>query len=82
MVSKGKLAVRLASVGVAAAAVFPASAGAQECVTECGGGTGLTTGLVAIASSPGADTTGGQLAEAIISDRLAGNHNETVLSLA
>ena len=81
MITKAKLAAGVASAG-AAVALFPAAAGADVWVTACGGGdSGLTTGLTAIASTAAGSTSGGQIAEAVILDRLAGNHNETVLTL-
>jgi hypothetical protein len=83
-----KLMAGLASAGAAAVMWFPASAGADVCTTECGGGvpgeTGLTTALTAVASidcGVGA-TCGATVVEAAIFDRLAGNHNETVLTLS
>jgi predicted transcriptional regulator len=70
----------LASTGAAAVILFPASAGADICTTECGGGVpgeaGLTTAVTAVQPIESA-----QVAESIILDRLAGNHNETVLTL-
>lgn len=83
MTTKGKVVTGLASLGIAAGAWFPASAGADICVTICGGGGGeqggLTTAVTTIVSSPGADDAAA--GETAIFDRLAGNHNETVLSL-
>jgi hypothetical protein len=84
MNTRGKLAAGLVSAG-AVAALLPASAGANICVTLCGGGggetAGLTTAVTSIASYANLDG-GAQTAEAVIVDRLAGNHNETVLTLA
>ena len=90
--SKGKLTAGLASVGAAAGmALFPASAGADTstiCTFVCGGGggeeTGLTTALttVALTDCGGDPDCGGQVAVEMLFGRLAGNHNETVLTLA
>lgn len=80
MISKGKLIAGLASAGAAAVIVFPASAGADSCVTECGGGTPGTTGLTTAATAV-ASVDDAQVAEDLIQYRLAGNHNETVLTL-
>jgi hypothetical protein len=82
VISKAKVIGGLAGVGAAAVVLFPASSGAATCTFECGGGggatQGLTTALTAIAS---VDTSATTAAETVIVDRLAGNHNETVLLL-
>jgi len=80
MTVQGKLVAGLVSASAAAVMWLPASASANVCTTECGGGpgsAGLTTALGAVSAT---DST--QVAEGIIVDRLALNHNETVLSLA
>jgi hypothetical protein len=89
MVTKAKLAAGLAGVGVAVVVAFPAPAGATICVTECGGGgpgsAGLTNALTALTTNPSNNVVSGDPDEGgrvAVFDRLAGNHNETVLTLA
>jgi len=77
----GKLVASLVSAGAAAVMWLPASAGADVCTVECGGGVPGSGGLtIAVGAVSATDTT--QVAEGIILDRLALNHNETVLTLA
>ena len=81
MVSKGTLMTSMASVGAAAFMWLPASASASSCTVECGGqvpeAAGLRQALTSIGSNDSAS-----VAESVIQDRLALNHNETVLALA
>jgi hypothetical protein len=85
VMKKGRLAVGLAGVAVAAGGLFPASAGAADpstCIIECVGGpgaAGLTHALTVLETNPSAQDTRGELA---VVDRLALNHNETVLTLS
>ena len=81
MITKGKLAIGLASAG-AVAALLPASAGANAtCVEICGGGTppGVTTAIDHVLTNPSVSDL---VAEKAFPHMLAANHNETVLSLA
>jgi len=82
VISKGKLVGGLASVGVAGVVLLPASAGAQaECDPVGPGCQGLTTALIAVTSTSH-ETGGTEHAASVIVDRLAANHNETVLQPA
>jgi len=79
VIAKGKVVGGLASVGVAAVVLFPASAGAAYgCDPVSPGCQGLTNALTHVAST---DTPGTEHAASVIVDRLAANHNETVLLL-
>jgi hypothetical protein len=79
VIAKGKLVGALAGAGAAAAVLFPASAGAQGvCDNGVPGCEGQVTALTALADNP---TSNDETAVSIIENRLAGNHNETVLLL-
>jgi hypothetical protein len=87
VITKGKLAVGFVSVGVAAGALFPASAGAADpstCITRvCEGGpgaAGLTNALTVLQTNPSNGSDSGGVSA--VATKLAGNHNETVLTLA
>jgi hypothetical protein len=88
VVTKGKLAAGLASVGVAVAVLFPASAHAATCIDLCGGpgSAGLTNALTVLITNPSNANVAGGVPDAVavvtVSARLASNHNETVLTLA
>jgi hypothetical protein len=83
MITKGKLAVALASVGMAGAAFFSAAAGAADatvdpsvvCTENCGGDSrpgeaGLTEALTATESNPTAsDSTGALVVVDVLSFR-------------
>ena len=80
MITKGKLAIGLASAG-AVVALLPASAGAEGLCETCGGGTppGVTTAIDRVLTNPSVSDL---VAEKAFPHMLAANHNETVLSLA
>ena len=83
MTAKAKVAAGLAGAAVAAGGLFAASAGAADTSTicsECGGpgAAGLTHALTVLETNPSGHDTRGELA---VVDRLAANHNETVLTL-
>lgn len=77
----GKMAVGLASAGMAAA-LLPASAGANA--TTPGGGLVGGSPALAVSASVALSTTGEAPVgvEAVVEGRLSANHNETVLALA
>jgi hypothetical protein len=79
MMLKGTVLTSLAGVGAAAAMWLPASAGASTCTVECGGQVPGAAGLTTATASIPSDSA--PVAASVIQDRLAGNHNETVLTL-